>query len=96
MKKTLGLDLGSNSLGWAVLDDITGDFLNKGVVVFPEGVTEKDDLKTPAAMRKLARYMGKFRRMSDEFKRQIMSMDVSELSGERTGSGDANRDDVTP
>ena len=50
----------------------------------------------PAAMRKLARYMGKFRRMSDEFKRQIMSMDVSELSGERTGSGDANRDDVTP
>ena len=24
----------------------------------------------PAAMRKLARYMGRFRRMSDEFKRQ--------------------------
>ena len=50
----------------------------------------------PAAMRKLARYMGKFRRMSDEFKRQIMSMEVSELSGERTGSGDASRDNVTP
>ena len=37
MKRTLGLDLGSNSLGWAVLDDITGDILDKGVVVFPEG-----------------------------------------------------------
>ena len=35
----------------------------------------------PAAMRKLARYMGRFRRMSDEFKRQIMSIDVTESDG---------------
>ena len=27
MSKTLGIDLGSNSLGWAILDDITGDIL---------------------------------------------------------------------
>ena len=64
MNKTLGLDLGSNSLGWAVLDDITGDILNKGVVVFPEGIEPEDKLETPAARRRGAR-MGrrmKFRR----------------------------------
>lgn len=66
MKKTLGLDLGSNSLGWAVLDDITGDILDKGVVVFPEGVDPDagTSLETPAATRRAAR-MGrrlKFRR----------------------------------
>lgn len=65
MNKTLGLDLGSNSLGWAVLDDLTGDILNKGVVVFPEGIDAANDtLETPAAIRRAAR-MGrrmKFRR----------------------------------
>ena len=34
----------------------------------------------PAAMRKLARYMGRFRRMSNELKRQLMSMKVTETS----------------
>ena len=29
----------------------------------------------PTAIRKLARMMGKFQRMSDEFKRQLMSLD---------------------
>lgn len=66
MKKTLGLDLGSNSLGWAILDDVTGDILDKGVVVFPEGVDldAGTSLETPAAVRRAAR-MGrrlKFRR----------------------------------
>ena len=66
MKKTLGLDLGSNSLGWAILDDVTGDILDKGVVVFPEGVDldAGTSLETPAAIRRAAR-MGrrlKFRR----------------------------------
>lgn len=65
MRKTLGLDLGSNSLGWAVLDDVTGDILNKGVVVFPEGIDAANDtLETPAAIRRSKR-MGrrmKFRR----------------------------------
>ena len=65
MKKSLGLDLGSNSLGWAVLDDITGEILDKGVVVFPEGIDAANDtLETPAAVRR-AKRMGrrmKFRR----------------------------------
>ena len=67
MKKTLGLDLGTNSLGWAVLDDITGDILDKGVVVFPEGIDAANDtLETPAAIRRAARMARrmKFRRSS--------------------------------
>ena len=47
----------------------------------------------PAAMRKLARYMGRFRRMSDEFKRQIMSIDVTESDG-RQENGKTSQDDV--
>ena len=61
MKNTLGIDLGTNSLGWAILDDITGDILDKGVVVFPEGIdAASDTLETPAAIRRAAR-MGKRR-----------------------------------
>lgn len=65
MRKTLGLDLGSNSLGWAVLDDVTGAIIDKGVVVFPEGIdAAKDSLETPAAIRRAARMARrlKFRR----------------------------------
>lgn len=65
MRKTLGLDLGTNSVGWAVLDDITGDILDKGVVVFPEGIDAANDtLETPAAVRRAARMARrmKFRR----------------------------------
>ena len=65
MRKTIGLDLGSNSLGWAVLDDLTGDVLDKGVVVVPEGIDAANDtLETPAAVRRAARMARrlKFRR----------------------------------
>lgn len=56
MKKTLGLDLGSNSLGWAILDNDTGNILDSGVLVFPEGINPADDsLQTPAAIRRAAR-----------------------------------------
>ena len=34
--KTLGLDLGTNSLGWAVINE--AGFENTGVLVFEEGV----------------------------------------------------------
>lgn len=66
MKRTLGMDLGSNSLGWAILDDVTGDIVDKGVLVFPEGVDPDagTSVETPAAARRAAR-MGrrmKFRR----------------------------------
>lgn len=38
MSKILGLDLGTNSIGWAVVDDHTKQILGTGVRIFPEGV----------------------------------------------------------
>ncbi|HOE11647.1 MAG TPA: type II CRISPR RNA-guided endonuclease Cas9 [bacterium] len=35
---TLGIDLGPNSIGWALVDEKAGCLLNAGVRVFPEGV----------------------------------------------------------
>ena len=67
MKQTLGIDLGTNSLGWAILDDITLDVLDKGVIVFPEGMNPTDDnAKTPAAQRRAARAARRIK-----FRRQI-------------------------
>lgn len=76
MNRTLGIDLGSNSLGWAILDDLSGDILDKGGVVFPEGMDldAKSSLETPAATRRLAR-MG--RRM--KFRRKLRKWKLLEL-----------------
>ena len=38
MSKILGLDLGTNSIGWAVVDDASKTILGAGVRIFPEGV----------------------------------------------------------
>lgn len=38
MPVTLGLDIGSNSVGWALIDEAAGKMLGIGVRVFPEGV----------------------------------------------------------
>ncbi len=38
MSTTLGLDLGPNSIGWALLDDSQGRLVGAGVRAFPEGV----------------------------------------------------------
>lgn len=35
---TLGLDLGSNSIGWALIDEECGSIMATGVRIFPEGV----------------------------------------------------------
>ncbi len=35
---TLGLDLGPNSIGWALIDESAGQIVGAGVRVFPEGV----------------------------------------------------------
>ena len=76
MRKTLGLDLGSNSLGWAILDDASGDILDKGVVVFPEGVdtSASKSTETPAAIRRAAR-MG--RRM--RFRRKLRKWNLLKI-----------------
>ncbi len=38
MSKILGLDLGTNSIGWALIDDKNNQILDTGVRIFPEGV----------------------------------------------------------
>ncbi|QOW10005.1 type II CRISPR RNA-guided endonuclease Cas9 [Kaistella flava (ex Peng et al. 2021)] len=41
MAKILGLDLGTNSIGWAIVDDLENEILDVGVRIFPEGVISK-------------------------------------------------------
>ncbi len=65
--KRLGLDLGTSSLGWAIIDDElmntapTGSAapnpIDCGVVIFPEGMNrdKSDNLSSPAATRRMAR-----------------------------------------
>ena len=74
--KTLGIDLGTNSLGWAILDyDRSGPdkLADTGVVIFEEGIKREkgsDSLETPAAERRkhrMARRI-KFRRRLRKFK----------------------------
>ncbi|MDF1517107.1 MAG: hypothetical protein P1P79_04110, partial [Lutibacter sp.] len=38
MTKILGLDLGTNSIGWAIVDDTQNKILGIGSRIFPEGV----------------------------------------------------------
>ena len=64
IRKSLGLDLGSNSLGWAVVDSDHGTILDTGVVVFDEGIVRvkgADTLATPASTRRLARMARRLR-----------------------------------
>ena len=75
MKKTLGLDLGSNSLGWAILDNESGNILDAGVLVFPEGINPVDDaLNTPAAIRRRMRMARRIK-----FHRKIRKWNVLNL-----------------
>lgn len=40
MSKILGLDLGTNSIGWALIDDSRKEIMGMGSRVFPEGVVD--------------------------------------------------------
>ncbi len=55
---TLGLDLGSNSLGWALLDEEGGRIVAAGVRVFPEGVDRDSGAEiSKMQQRRIARAM---------------------------------------
>jgi CRISPR-associated endonuclease Csn1 len=41
MAKILGLDLGTNSIGWAIVDDVDKKIIDSGVRIFPEGLVAK-------------------------------------------------------
>ena len=56
---TLGLDLGPNSIGWALIDEDEKQIVDLGVRVFPEGVENFDTKKEQSKNenRRLARSM---------------------------------------
>ena len=56
---TLGLDLGPNSIGWALVDDANEKIVELGVRIFPEGVDKFDtkDEVSPNEGRRTARAM---------------------------------------
>ncbi len=50
MEKVLGLDLGTNSIGWAIIQR-EGDqstLIDKGVSIFQEGVAREQGAEKPA------------------------------------------------
>lgn len=60
MAKILGLDLGTNSIGWAITEEREGQYtlLNKGVDIFQEGVArEKGEEKPMVQIRTNARLL---------------------------------------
>lgn len=69
----LGLDIGSNSIGWALVDDQAGRILGAGVRVFPEGVdrdTQGGEL-SQHEQRRIARAMRRQIRRRARRKRQL-------------------------
>lgn len=69
-KRSLGLDLGSNSLGWAVVED--DKIISTGVLTFPEGMEEgKGALESPAAIRR-----GKRQTRRQIFRRKLRKQSV--------------------
>ena len=52
MKKTLGLDLGTNSIGWAIVEKEKGEetqLTDKGVLIFTEGVKSEKGIESSRA-----------------------------------------------
>lgn len=51
MRNTLGIDTGTNSLGWAIVDKSSEDYklLDKGVVTFEEGVKSEKGIESSKA-----------------------------------------------
>ena len=50
MEKVLGLDLGTNSIGWAIVqhnDDLSYTLLDKGVNIFQDGVAHDKSGEKP-------------------------------------------------
>lgn len=70
---TLGLDLGSNSIGWALVDEVNDRLIAAGVRVFPEGVDrdQKGGEKSKNEDRRIARGMRRQIARRSRRKRQL-------------------------
>ncbi len=73
MTTTLGLDLGPNSIGWALVDADASKIIDSGVRVFPEGVDNFDTGKEISRneQRRLARQMRRQHRRKRERKQRL-------------------------
>ena len=103
--KTLGIDLGTNSLGWAILDEQT--VLKAGVLVFEEGVNreQSDSLETPAAVRR-AKRMARRLRFRRHLRRRLIlrilidnnmcPLSVEELKAWTQTGGVCQESDIVP
>ena len=78
--KTLGIDLGTNSLGWAILDnekESEAAITDAGVVIFEEGIKREkgnDSLETPAAERRSHRMARRLK-----FRRRMRKLKILEI-----------------
>ncbi|MBQ7207093.1 MAG: hypothetical protein IJS01_04780 [Lentisphaeria bacterium] len=73
--RSLGIDLGSNSLGWAILEQ--DRIVDQGVVIFDEGIIRNkglDSLETPAAQRRKHRMARRLK-----FRRRIRKLHVLDI-----------------
>ena len=55
MEKILGIDLGTNSLGWAIREinnDLNNQIIDKGVLTFDKGVAEEKGIETPMVQKR--------------------------------------------
>lgn len=83
MTKILGLDLGTNSIGWAITEkeDSTFNLLDKGVDIFQEGVTrtksgEKPTVKNRTDARALRRHYFRRRLRKIELLKVLVEKDM--------------------
>ncbi|MCS6820530.1 MAG: hypothetical protein NZ551_01535 [Microscillaceae bacterium] len=73
--KTLGLDIGTNSIGFALLDDTQGEILWQGVHIFQEGVNRnKGREESKNAERRAARQARKLTRRRHDRKVTLMRL----------------------
>ena len=57
MEKVIGLDLGTNSIGWSIVlhnDDLSYTLLDKGVNIFQDGVAHDKSGEKPAVQERTA------------------------------------------
>ena len=105
MEKVLGLDLGTNSIGWAIVqhnDDLSYSLLDKGVNIFQDGVAhdksgEKPMVSERTAARSSRRHYFRRRLRKIELLKVLVKYDLcpclseEELSGFSVTASDAGR-----
>ncbi|WP_310558816.1 type II CRISPR RNA-guided endonuclease Cas9 [Flavobacterium sp.] len=89
MAKILGLDLGTNSIGWAIVDDVDRKIIDSGVRIFPEGVVaktigqgEKEESKNASRRKSRQQRRGFYRKRLRKIKllRTLINLNICPLT----------------